>query len=82
MTSPNYEDFKIRRMKLGVNFNSSEELASYVNNVLEEISLVNDEIKKSEAKPPQPGRKLSGCGINKAGMKMRKEGCDGAGQTA
>lgn len=42
----NYEDFKIRRMKLGVNFNSSEELASYVNNVLEEISLVNDEIKK------------------------------------
>ncbi len=42
----NYEDFKIRKMKDGVNFNSSEELSNYTNKVIQEISLVDDEIKR------------------------------------
>ena len=42
----NYEDFKIRKIKDGVNFNSSEELSNYTNKVIQEISLVDDEIKR------------------------------------
>ena len=42
----NYEDFKIKRLKKGVNFQSSEELSNYINLVLEEIGKVNDEIKR------------------------------------
>ena len=42
----NYEDFKIKRLKSGVNFQSSEELSNYINLVLNEISLINDEIKR------------------------------------
>ena len=41
-----YNDFKIRLLKQGVNFNSSNDLANYVNLVLKEISLVDDEIKR------------------------------------
>lgn len=42
----NYEDFKIKRLKKGVNFQSSEELSNYINSVLEEIAKVTDEIKR------------------------------------
>ena len=42
----NYEDFKIKKLKSGVNFQSSEELSNYINLVLNEISLINDEIKR------------------------------------
>ena len=42
----NYEDFKIRRLKNGVNFHSSEELSNYINLVLKEISQVKDAIKR------------------------------------
>ena len=41
-----YNDFKIRILKKGVNLGSSSEKANYVNSVLKEISLVNDEIKR------------------------------------
>jgi len=40
----NYNDFKIKNLKRGVDFNSSEDLGNYVNLVLKEISLVKDEI--------------------------------------
>lgn len=41
-----YNDFKIRNLKRGVNFNNTSEKANYVNSVLKEISLVKDEIKR------------------------------------
>ena len=42
----NYNDYKIRNLKSGVNFNSPEELSNYINLVLQEISLENDTIKR------------------------------------
>ena len=42
----NYSDFKIRELKKGVNFNSSEELTNYINSVLLEISKTNDRINR------------------------------------
>ena len=42
----NYNDFKISKLKNGVNFNSSDELSKYINLVLEEIRLEKDEIKR------------------------------------
>ena len=41
-----YEDFKIRNLKKGIDFNNSSELSNYINLVLKEISLVNDEIER------------------------------------
>ena len=41
----NYSDFKIEKLKENVNFNSEEDLAKYVNNVLEETSKIDDEIR-------------------------------------
>ncbi len=42
----NYNDFKIKMLKKGVNLSSVEEKSEYVNSVLKEISLVKDEIKR------------------------------------
>lgn len=41
-----YEDFKIRNLKKGIDFNNSSELSNYINLVLKEISLINDEIER------------------------------------
>ena len=41
----NYSDFKIEKLKENVNFNSEEDLSKYINNVLEEISKLDDEIR-------------------------------------
>ncbi|MBQ8473013.1 MAG: DNA primase [Bacilli bacterium] len=42
----NYNDYKIKVLKKGIDFNSSNDLANYINLVLNEISLENDEIKR------------------------------------
>lgn len=42
----NYNDFKIKILKQGVDFNSSDDLSNYVNLVLKEISCEKDEIKR------------------------------------
>lgn len=42
----NFSDYKINNLKSGVNFSSDTELASYVDNVLKETSLINDEIRR------------------------------------
>lgn len=41
-----YNDYKIKVLKKGVNFNSPEELTNYTNLVLQEISKENDSIKR------------------------------------
>lgn len=42
----NFSDYKIDNLKAGVNFNSDVELASYVDRVLKETSLIKDEIRR------------------------------------
>jgi len=42
----NYSDFKINRLRTGVNFASDLELSKYVNNVIKETSLIDDEIRR------------------------------------
>ena len=42
----NYSDYKIERLKSGVNFDSDLELSNYVNMVIKETSLINDEIRR------------------------------------
>ena len=42
----NYSDFKISRLRNGVNFASDLELSQYVNNVIKETSLLDDEIRR------------------------------------
>ena len=42
----NYSDFKISRLRTGVNFASDLELSKYVNNVIKETSLIEDEIRR------------------------------------
>lgn len=42
----NYSDFKIKSLKQGVNFNSDEELSSYIDQVLKEASKISDEIRR------------------------------------
>ena len=42
----NYSDFKIERLRVGVNFASDMELSNYVNNVLQETALIKDEIRR------------------------------------
>lgn len=42
----NYNDFKIKYLRQGKDFNSSDDLANYVNLVLNEIKLEKDEIKR------------------------------------
>ena len=41
----NYSDFKIDSLKSNVNFESDIELSNYVNKVIREVSLINDEIR-------------------------------------
>ena len=41
-----YNDYKIKKLKNGVNFNSSEELSNYINLVLLEVSNESDSIKR------------------------------------
>lgn len=42
----NYSDFRINRLKEGVNFASDVELSNYVNRVLKETSSIKDEIRR------------------------------------
>lgn len=42
----NYSDFRIERLKNGVNFNSDIELSKYVNDVLRETANIKDEIRR------------------------------------
>ena len=42
----NYSDFRIDRLRNGVNFNSDVELSNYVNNVLKETVNIKDEIRR------------------------------------
>ena len=42
----NYSDFRIERLRNGVNFNSDIELSNYVNAVLKETASINDEIRR------------------------------------
>ena len=42
----NYSDFRIERLRNGVNFSSDIELSNYVNNVLKETSEIKDEIRR------------------------------------
>ena len=42
----NYSDFRIERLRNGVNFNSDLELSEYVNKVLREVVAINDEIRR------------------------------------
>ncbi len=42
----NYSDYRINNLKKGVNFNSDLELSNYINNVLQETSKINDEIRR------------------------------------
>ena len=47
LASPvNYNDYKIKNLKKGVNFNSPDELSNYINLVLKEISMEQDIIKR------------------------------------
>ena len=41
-----FSDFKLNILKKGVNFQSTTDLSNYINKVLKEISLENDEIKR------------------------------------
>jgi DNA primase len=41
----NYSDFKINRLRINVNFESDLDLSKYVNKVIKEVSLINDEIR-------------------------------------
>jgi len=41
-----YNDYKIKYLKKGVNFNSPDELSNYINLVIKEISLESDSIKR------------------------------------
>ncbi len=41
-----YNDFKIKKLRQGVDFNNSDDLSNYINAVLKEISLENDNIKR------------------------------------
>ncbi len=41
-----FQDFKIKRLKLGRNLNSDEEKAAYVHDVLQETSKISDEIRR------------------------------------
>ena len=42
----NYSDFKLDRLRLGVDFSSDLELSQYVNGVINEVSLIKDEIRR------------------------------------
>ncbi len=42
----NYSDFRIERLRSGVNFNSDIELSNYVNAVLKETASIKDEIRR------------------------------------
>ncbi len=42
----NYSDFRIERLRVGINFNSDVELSKYVNDVLKEIVNIDDEIRR------------------------------------
>ncbi len=42
----NFSDFKIERLKVGINLKSDIELANYINKVIKEASLINDEIRR------------------------------------
>ena len=42
----NYSDFRIERLRNGVNFNSDIELSNYVNKVLKEVVAIKDEIRR------------------------------------
>ena len=42
----NYSDYKIERLKHGVNFSSDLELTNYINLVIKEASLITDEIRR------------------------------------
>lgn len=42
----NYSDFRIERLRVGVNFASDTELSLYVNKVLKETSFITDEIRR------------------------------------
>ena len=44
-SSINYSDFKIERLRIGINFSSDLEVSKYVNNVLLEASKIKDEIR-------------------------------------
>lgn len=41
-----FNDYKIKSMKMGMNLNSEEEIANYINNVLIEIAKVKDDIRQ------------------------------------
>ena len=41
-----YNDYKIKKLKTGVDFNSPDELSNYINLVIKEISLESDSIKR------------------------------------
>lgn len=41
-----YNDFKIKILKRGINFNSPDDLSNYINSVLKEISIERDEVKR------------------------------------
>ena len=41
-----YNDYKIKKLKTGVDFNSPDELSNYINLVIDEISLESDSIKR------------------------------------
>lgn len=45
-TAINFNDYKIENLKNGVNFSSDMELATYVDNVLKEASVIKDEIRR------------------------------------
>lgn len=42
----NFSDYKIKTLKSGLNLNSEEEIANYINKVLLETSKINDEIRR------------------------------------
>lgn len=42
----NYSDFKIDRLRIGINFDSDVELSNYVNKVLKEVAIIDDDIRR------------------------------------
>ena len=42
----NFSDYKIEKLKQGINFSSDLELSNYVSKVIKETSLINDEIRR------------------------------------
>ncbi len=42
----NYSDFRIERLRVGIDFNSDTDLSKYVNNVLKETALIKDDIRR------------------------------------